>query len=397
MKKTAIVTPWFGMDIQGGAEAEARALALHLSDAGLDTEILTTCVRSFNSDWNVNYYKEKEYTESGLTVRRYKADRRNTVAFDAVNAKLMNGIAITRDEEDIFLKNMVNSSSLYRYIKEHAGDYAVFIFIPYMFGTTYYGCQICPEKSVLIPCFHDESYFYLKSFKDVFSKVAGIVYNASPEMELTVKNYPIADTVKQIVMGIGMDTDKQGDESRFRDKFGINDPFILYAGRKDKGKNVDTLLQYFAEYKKRNHEQNGIRLVMIGGGSIEIPGSVTESVTDLGFVDIQDKYDAYASAYVLCQPSQHESFSYVIMESWLEERPVMVADQCEVTKSFCRESNGGLWFRDYFEFEAVLNYLLGNKNAADSMGVSGRAFVTNRFAWDIIVKEYMKLIEELDR
>ena len=45
---------------------------------------------------------------------------------------------------------------------------------------------------------------------------------------------------------------------------------------------------------------------------------------DLGFVPIQDKYDAYAAAELLCQPSKHESFSYVIMESWLCERPVLV-------------------------------------------------------------------------
>jgi alcohol dehydrogenase (cytochrome c) len=36
------------------------------------------------------------------------------------------------------------------------------------------------------------------------------------------------------------------------------------------------------------------------------------------------KYDAYAGANLLCQPSLHESFSIVLMEAWLAETPVLV-------------------------------------------------------------------------
>ena len=395
MKKIGLVTPWFGMDIQGGAEAEARELALHLSAAGIEIEILTTCVKAFNTDWGVNYFKEGEYTEGGLLVRRFKADKRDRKAFDAVNAKLMNNIRVTPEEEDIFLRNMVNSSNLYRYMENHLNEYSAFLFIPYMFGTTYYGCRICPEKAVLIPCFHDESYFYMKKFRETFSGVAGIVYNAAPEKILTEKNYPLKESVKQIVMGIGMNTSQKGDAVRFREKYGISEPFILYAGRKDKGKNVDTLLDYFAEYKKREPDHADLKLVMIGGGSIEVPDSVKGCVADLGFVDVQDKYDAYAAAELLCQPSKHESFSFVIMESWLAGRPVMVADQCEVTKNFCRESNGGLWFRDYFEFRGALSYILNNPEEAAAMGSNGGKFVRDNFSWDVIVDRYIAFLSDI--
>ena len=51
-KKIGIVTPWFGMEIPGGAEAEIRGLALHLAQAGVKLEILTTCVKEFLSDWS---------------------------------------------------------------------------------------------------------------------------------------------------------------------------------------------------------------------------------------------------------------------------------------------------------------------------------------------------------
>lgn len=395
MKTIAFVTPWFGMNIPGGAEEETRELALHFAAAGMEVEILTTCIKEFNSDWNINFHKEGEYNEGGLLVRRFKADHRDTRAFNEVNFKLMRNLPIKLEEEEIFLKHMANSSRLYAYIEKNQDAYSAFFFIPYMFGTTYYGCQICPEKSILIPCFHDESYFYIEHFKEAFSKVAGLVYNAAPERDLTVANYPLQKDIKQVVMGIGMNTDQAGDAARFRTKFSIEDPFIIYAGRKDKGKNIDTLMLYFREFKKRMPQYNDLKLVLIGGGSVEIPDSIKKDVIDLGFVDKQDKYDAYAAAEVLCQPSQHESFSFVIMESWLAERPVIVADQCAVTKNFCKESNGGLWFKDFFEFEGSLDYLLANPDKADALGKNGREYVIDSFSWDVIVNKYIEFINNL--
>lgn len=391
MKKIGFVTPWFGMDIPGGAEAELRELVVHLRDTDLEFEVLTTCVKSFNSDWNENYYREGMSVENGIKVRRFRADQRDSAAFDSINWKLMQHIAVTREEEEVFIREMVNSSELYRFMRENNDEYELFVFIPYMFGTTYHGVNVNPAKAVLIPCFHDESYFYMEIFKELYSKVAGIIYNARPEMELAEKNYGLQG-IKQIVMGIGMDTDISGDASRFRGKYHIKTPFLIYAGRKDAGKNVDLLLRYFSEYHKRQLSDLG--LVLIGGGNIDIPKEISDRVYDLGFVDKQDKYDAYAAAELLCQPSQNESFSLVIMESWLCGKPVLVNNKCIVTKSFASESNGGLYFNDYFEFEGAVNYILLHKNEAWTMGDNGKRYVVNHFAWDRIIDKYIKFFQD---
>ncbi|MCD7765582.1 MAG: glycosyltransferase [Lachnospiraceae bacterium] len=391
MKKIGFVTPWFGWDIQGGAEAELRDLVLHLKGSGLHYEVLTTCVRSFNSDWNENYYEQGDCVENGVTIRRFRADQRDTAAFDQVNAKLMNHERVTRREQQTFLEQMVNSTALYEYMRQHDEEYSMFVFIPYMFGTTYYGAKVNLNKAVLIPCFHDESYFHMDLFRETFSKVAGIIYNARPEQELAQKYYDLND-VKQIVMGIGMDTDISGDSDRFRKHHGITAPFLLYAGRKDAGKNVDTLLKYFQEYVRRN--QTNLQLVLIGGGEIDIPQQIADRVHDLGFVEIQDKYDAYAAAELLCQPSKNESFSLVIMESWLCGRPVLVNAACPVTKNFAQESNGGLYFHNYVEFEKCVDYLVNRKEEAKLLGQQGRSYVLQHFSWDVIVKKYLAFFEK---
>ena len=397
MKKIGFVIPWYADGIPGGAEMELREVAGHLHSAGVRLEILTTCVKEFGSDWSVNYYKDgDDSTANGITIKRFKVKKRDTEAFDAVNAKLMRKAPVSPEEEDIFLSEMVNSPDLYKYISEHGDDYSLFVFIPYMFGTTYNGAKIFPEKSVLIPCFHDEGYAYMKRFKELFPKTAGMIFNARPEAELAQRLYGFEESgTKTIVMGIGMDTGIIPDPAAFREKFKINERFILYAGRKDEGKNVHTLVKYYSEYIKR-HETD-LRLVLIGGGEIELPPALVKSgrIVDLGFVDRQDKYNAQSAAEFLCQPSMNESFSLVIMESWLCGRPVLVHENCPVTRNFVSESNGGLYFGNYFEFEGCADYILNHKNTAWLMGSNGKNYVKKNFDWDVIVDKYKKFFNEI--
>lgn len=397
MKKTAFVVPWYGDDIPGGAEMELREVSSHLHKAGLPVEILTTCVRDFNSDWSENYHKEGTDTSScGIPVRRFKVRKRDHKAFDAVNAKLMSGRNVTPDEEDTFLHEMVNSPDLYSYMDSHKDEYGLFVFIPYMFGTTYNGVQVCPEKSVLIPCFHDEAYAHMKRFAEIFPTAAGMVFNARPEAELAERLFRFSQSgTKTIVMGIGMDTDIKTAPDDFRRKFGINEPFIIYAGRKDEGKNVHTLVKYFSEYIKRR--ETDLKLVLIGGGSIALPDELVKNkrIIDLGFVDRQDKYNAQGAAEFLCQPSHNESFSLVIMESWLCGRPVLVHEECAVTRNFASESNGGLYFGNYFEFEGCTDFFLGNKEKSLIMGQNGCKYVKDNFGWDVIVQKYREFFSSL--
>lgn len=392
MKKIGFVVPWFGENIPGGAEMALRGITEHLYQAGVDIEILSTCVKEFSADWHTNYHSTQLDSFKGMPVRRFKVRKGDLDTFRQINYKLMHGVKITRKEEETFIREMINSTDLYKYMEEHQEEYDLFVFIPYMFGPTYYGAKVCLEKAVLIPCFHDESYAYMSIFKETFSKVAGMAFNAQPECELANRLYDLSDVIT-ITPGLGLDTDMVGSKEDFVKEFGIKDPFILYAGRKDEGKNVGTLVKYFAEYKARH--DNPLKLVLIGGGQMKIPKEIQDDVYDLGFVDIQSKYNAYAAASLLCQPSKNESFSFVIMESWLCHRPVLVHDGCPVTKHFAKTSNGGLYFGNYFEFEGCVDYILEHPEEADAMGELGREFVLSHFAWDVVVKNYIDFFEKI--
>ena len=392
MKKIGFVIPWYHKDIPGGAEAELTGIVKHLHAAGVEVEIITTCVKEFTADWTENYFKEGIEIIDDIPVRRFKVRKGNMEEFHKINAKLMRGEYISYEDEETFLKEMVNSPDMYTYLRENSENYHRYVFIPYMFGTTYNGIQCCPFKSILIPCLHDEAYAYLRHFKELYPSLGGIIFHAQPEADLANNLYHLSK-VKQSVLGEGVETDFEYDKDRFIKKFGITDPYILYAGRKDSAKNIDTLIKYFREYKLRDNGHKELKLVLLGGGSVDLPSDIADDVIDLGFVDVQDKYDAYAGAVALVQPSKNESFSIVIMESWLSERPVLVHEDCNVTSDFVKRNNAGLYFRDYFDFEGCLNFYLNNPQIADEMGKKGREYVLSNFKWDVIVDRFLKFFE----
>ena len=106
MRKLAFVVPWYGEFTKGGAETEARTVITHLKNR-FDIEVLSTCVKSFNDNWNVDYYPAGESQEDGVRVRRFPVRKRDRRRFDAVNKKLIDGMRVTAEEEQIVIKELI--------------------------------------------------------------------------------------------------------------------------------------------------------------------------------------------------------------------------------------------------------------------------------------------------
>lgn len=389
MSKIAFVTPWYGQNIPGGAEALTRRTAEKLHQANLEIEVLTTCIKDIYADWGHNYHKAGVTEVNGVTVRRFPVQGRNRQAFDQLNWRLMNGLTLTAKEEQTFIHEMIQSPALYDYMARHVPEY-LFIFIPYMFATTYYGLQVCPERSLVIPCLHDEGYARLNIYRQLLPRAKALLFLNEAEMELADRFFGQAKGQIREVLGTGVDTDFTADAGRFRQKYGLTSPFVLYAGRREPGKNTPLLLDFWQRYVQE--EKRDVKLLLIGGGEVTIPSQLQAHVWDLGFVSSQDKYDAYAAAAVFCLPSINESFSIVIMESWLARTPVLVHGRCAVTREHCRRANGGLYFTDYWEFAATLNFLLDHSETAVQMARQGRRYVLDNFHWNIITNKYKQLI-----
>ena len=192
--------------------------------------------------------------------------------------------------------------------------------------------------------------------------------------------------------GGGIDTHLRGDAERFRAASGVRDPYLLYVGRLDRGKNTHVVMAYARERARRR--AGAERLVLLGRGPLAIPPGEPAFVA-AGVLDEQGKMDACAGALALCQPSVNESFSRVIMESWLNEVPVLVHAGCAVTVGHCRRSGGGLWFRDFLEFSEAVDLLAGDPELRRRLGEAGRRYVLAECSWDTVCARIVRAVAEL--
>lgn len=379
--KLAFVTPWYNSTPTGGAELEAKRTVENLQRRGIPVEVFTTCVEDFRASWNVNYYPEGSSTVDGIPVTRFPVDRRDWVLFDQVNLRLMRGEPITPAEEQVYVGESIRSRRMEEHIASCRGRYR-FVFIPYMFGTTYWGTQVAPEDSFLIPCLHDEIYARLAVFRPMFHMVRKALFHTRAERALAQCCYGLSPAQCQLI-GEGVDTEIRADGERFRQRYGLSTPFVLHVGRKDAGKNITEMLDFFKLYKARRC--GTLKLVTLGAGDLDVPDCIRGDIVDLGFVPVQDKYDAYEAASVVWQPSTNESFSLVMMESWLCGSPLVVNGACAATTEQCLSSNGGLFYNDYPEFQECVDWLLANPLAGRRMASLGREYVLRNFQWEHIV------------
>lgn len=385
------VAPWYGPDVPGGAEALTRRTAEHLAAAGLQVEVLTTCTRDLYADWGRSYHRPGVETINGVAVRRFRVEKRDRIAFDSVNSRLMQGLAVAPADERTFIEQMIRCPDLYRFIEAEA-DKRLYVFIPYLPSTTYFGARLRPDRSLLIPCLHDEAYARLGLYREIMPAVRALVFNTAAEGRLAAALFPAPPTQHREVIGAGVDIDWDCSAERFRETTGISGPFMLYAGRREPGKNTPLLLEYWRRYWAADGRARGAHLVMIGSGEIDAP----EGVIDLGFVSTQQKADAFAAAAVSCMPSLHESFSITLMESWLAGTPNLVHAGCDVTREHCVASNGGLYFADYDEFAATTSFFFDRPEVAAIMGQQGRQYVLDNYRWPVVIGRYADLFARLE-
>lgn len=385
--RLAFVTPRYGEEILGGAETITRHLVERLPRSEFDAKVLTTCASDMVT-WE-NAYPAGPAEINGVSVLRFPIDQcfRDKRRHWELMVQLTNHWPVTEDEEYEWIRHSAHSPALYAHIAQHGGEHDLLIFGPYLFGTTFYGTTLWPDQTVLWPHLHDEPFAHFAETRLMMESCRGIMFNSQPEMALAHDKLGIHNP-RSCIVGEGLEQ-APADPDRFRRQSGVHDPFLLYAGRWDETKNLLMLLSFFIKYKQQR--PGALKLVLMGDGPLPIPAH--PDILPIGYQSEQGKQDVYAAATVLCQPSLMESFSLVIMESWLAGVPVMVHGHCPVTRHHVLHSNGGLYFTSAGEFSGAVDWFLDHPQERQRMGLLGQAYVRREFNWPTVLNRFRESLK----
>lgn len=386
MEKICFIVQRYGLEVNGGAELHCRQLAEHMLTYYDHIDVLTSKAIDYMT-WKDEYKKEEEII-NGVHVKRFSVThKRNADEFNSINQLVYDGCLPQEREEEWVDKQGPALPSLCKYLREHKEEYKAFIFFTYLYYPTVMGIKEVADKAIVIPTAHDEPFLKMQIFKNVFNLPKAFLYNTEEERQLVNRKFH-NENIPSKLGGVGVELPANINADRFKHKYKL-DKFIVYVGRIDEGKNCNQLFDYFQEYKKRNDQD--IKLVLMGKPVIPIPKN--NDIISLGFVDDQDKFDGIAAAEVLVLPSRFESLSMVVLEAMSVDTLVLVNGECEVLKGHCTKSNGALYYKNYFEFEGALNYLLTHPVETNAMKQNAKAYVHDNYRWDVITKRLEELIQ----
>ena len=389
--KIAIVVQRYGADINGGAEQHARYVAEHLAKH-VKVEVLTTCAHRDYISWKNEYPPGLEVIH-GVPVHRFPvAVERDPVEFGKWSKKVFTERHSLGDELAWLESEGPTSPALIEHIRAHEADYDFFIFFSFRYHHSYHGCRAVASKAILVPTAERDGALGLGIYPPIFRGVRGVMYNSLEERAL-IQGVSNNQSVPGVVVGVGSDIPERSNGGRFRQKFDMRDRFAIYVGRIDENKGCAELFNFFEHYSASLVD--GMHLVLIGTPHIPIPKH--PRIHHLGFLEDQDKYDAMAAAEVLIMPSYLESLSMVALEAWAMGKPVLANAKCDVLQGQCLRSNAGLFYADYPEFAETMRAIDTTPSLQAALGRNGRAFFEKHYAWPVIEKKYVDMLNQLSK
>ncbi|MBR1609465.1 MAG: glycosyltransferase family 4 protein [Kiritimatiellae bacterium] len=372
----------------GGAETLLFSLARDAAALGHRVEFLTTCAKN-HFTW-ANELPAGESERDGIAVRRFPVDPRDEGRLARLQTDLAAGRRLSPAEQLEWISNTANSAALVAHLRANAARYDRVVCGPYLFGLVRETCLAVPEKTLLVPCFHDEPYARVEALTDAFRGIRGFLFNTDPERALARRLVPGLAPRVEAVVAMGIEP-FEADKTAFARRTGISAPYVVYSGRREEGKGTPVLVDFLDCFRRRTGRD--VHLVMTGSGPVDVPPDLAPAFHDLGFVSEREKREAMAGAAAFVHPSVNESLSIVVLEAWLARTPALVHARGEVLRWQCASSCGGLWFRDYPEFEAALERLLDDASLSAKLGEQGRRYVLERYAPEAVRARFAAALE----
>jgi glycosyltransferase involved in cell wall biosynthesis len=395
----ALVLPWFGPDLKGGAEQQAWQIATRLRARGHRVEVLTTCCESFMRNWGENHLPAGLRLAHGLLVRRFPVDPRHGEAMDALCQTLWAippsafkpGVPpVDPAAAAAWTRENINSTALIQYLQSHQYDYDAIILLPYLYGVVTRAVAALGERAWLQPCLHDECYAYLPEVAAAFFQAGRLLFNSLGEMAIATRLYGPMVAAKGVLVSEGVEFESLPKLPRERLPAGLKGRrYFLCLGRRDATKNVDFLVAAWRAVLAQMPAD--VDLVLAGPGH-QSYAEPTARIHDLELVDADTKAALLQHALALTQPSLNESFSRVLFEAWYLRRPAIVHGLCPATALATRAAAAGLTPSQPNEWQDALRTVaVASATQHQAWGEAARTFALTHADWDRVMDRYEAL------
>ena len=187
---------------------------------------------------------------------------------------------------------------------------------------------------------------------------------------------------------------------------------VMYAGRFDERKGIETLVRAVANEKVKRHEN--FKLMIVGGSTPgEKDGIERERIGDLvkelkiediteftGRVGHEDLAAYYAAADICVVPSHYEPFGLVAIEAMASRTPV-VASNVGGLKFSVADGKTGLLAppQDEMAFTEAIDAMLSDAQWREELGNNARKRVEAKFSWKGVAsqldQQYLVELNEL--
>jgi glycosyltransferase len=193
--------------------------------------------------------------------------------------------------------------------------------------------------------------------------------------------------------------------ARLRKQYHIdnNEIVLLYVGRFDAVKAVDSLL---ASFTKIIAKHKNCRMVLVGDGDTSVLKShsaIMSKVVITGKIDKKDVYKWYTIADIGLFPSLYEECSYVGIEMMMHSLPVVASDGYSVKNMFHDGQNALVAQRGRTKnkrgFEKNLfdniSLMIESKELRDRIGAEGRKTYEEKYSTNVMRQRYKQLIDSI--
>ncbi|HMC08573.1 MAG TPA: glycosyltransferase family 4 protein [Actinomycetota bacterium] len=386
--EASFVVQRYGPEVVGGAESACRELALRLAATGAGVTVLTTCATDA-ATW-ANRLPPGESADGPVAVLRFPTAAERDPGFEQLSRRLFAHEDPPRSLQQRWVRAQGPfAPGLVEEIRSRAGEPDVWVFYTYLYHPTLAGLPLVAARAVLHPALHEEAPARLPLVAEVVRSAAALSVQTPEEWELVLRTvgWP-PSKLRMIGMGV---QEGEGDVEAFRRRAGLDgEPYLLSLGRVGEGKGTDRLARMFAAFKRRHP---GPLKLVLAGPVVQAPPEA-DGVVVTGVLSDAERWGALRGCCAFVHPSPLESFAIVLIEAWMCSKPALVNGWCRVTSGHARRARAGLEYRDYAEFEAALEVLLGDPRGATAIGANGLRYA-ERYRWEPVIARYRSLLEEV--